>query len=169
LNPSTTKSAQPPIASPHDNGMNRRLVLLGNIAAFIFLADGLAMILSQSTSTSGGISLLLIAGGWFALALPRIVRTEVRPFLRVLIPKFGSVALPLLFLPVCGLWLVATPSALTVWFAVAWAGLWLLCLFSTVVIPCPLCGHTYGRVGVRVRPLARVCAQCGAGPLTTTA
>jgi hypothetical protein len=149
--------------------MKRRLLLVGNLAAFVLIADGLAMVLSQATSTVGGTVLLLLGGGWFSIALPRIVRPDVRPFLRVLVPKLGAVALPILFLPVSGLWLVATPSALTAWFAAAWAGLWLSCLFATFAQPCPSCGGAYGRTGVRMRPLSRVCVQCGAGPVACAA
>jgi hypothetical protein len=149
--------------------MKRRLVLLGNVAAFVFLADGLAMVLSRSTSTAGGLALVVIGSGWFAIALPRLVSHEARPFLGVLLPKFGALALPVLVLPVSCLWLVATPAALTVWFGVAWAGLWLACVFATLVVPCPSCRQVYGRAGARLRPLSRVCAQCGAGSLASMA
>ena len=124
--------------------MRGRLLLAGNVAAFVVIADGLAMLVSRSTSTLGGAALLVLGGGWLLFALPRLVRPEVRPFLRVLIPKIGALALPILFLPVSGLWFVATPSALTVGFATAWVGLWLACLLATVVAPCPLCGGAYG-------------------------
>jgi hypothetical protein len=147
--------------------MKRRLVLLANLVAFVLIADGLTMVLSQGTSTLGGAVLLLVGGGWFSVALPRLVSPEARPFLRVLVPKLGALALPMLFLPVSGLWLVATPSALTVWFAVAWVGLWLSCLAAMIAVPCPICGGTYGRTGARVRPLSRVCLRCGAGPVAS--
>jgi hypothetical protein len=145
--------------------MKRKLILFGNVAAFVFLADGVAMILSRPTSTVGGVALVSIGGSWLALALPRLVDEETRPFLGALIPKLGLVTLPILFLPISGLWFVATPTALTPWFAAAWAGMWLACLVATFVVPCPSCGTAFGRIGLRVRPLHRTCAQCGAGPV----
>jgi hypothetical protein len=144
--------------------MKRRLLLLGNLVAFVFIADGLAMLLTQSTSTLGGVALVILGSGWFSVAAPRIAPPEVRPFLPVLVPKLGALALPVLFLPVTGLWLVATPSALTVWFAVAWGCLWVFCLLAAAVVSCPRCGGAYGRSGIRLRPLSRSCVQCGEGP-----
>ena len=149
--------------------LKRGLVLLGNISAFVLLADGLAMVLTPSTSTLGGLLLLGAGASWFMAALPRVVRQPVRPFVKVLVPKLGAVALPLLFIPVCGLWFVATPSALTAWFAVAWAALWLGCVFSSVVVPCPRCGRAYGRNGSRPRPLCQACVHCGAAPRSSAA
>lgn len=144
--------------------MKRGLILLGHIAALVALADGIAMVLTESTSTAGGVALIGVGGLWFGVALPRLMEREARPFVSVLAPKTGARLLPLLFLPVLALWAVATPEALTAWFGAAWGGLWVACLAASVVLPCPSCGHAFGRDGPRMRPLAHACAHCGVRP-----
>lgn len=149
--------------------MTGRLVLLGTLLAFVFVADGVAMLATESTSKLGGLVLTLAGCAWFAVAAPRLVKPSVRPFFPVLAAKVGAVALPVLFLPVCALWLIATPSALTVWFAASWAALWLACLVASAQFSCPVCGQVFGRSGPRLRPLQAICAQCGAGPRASAA
>ena len=81
----------------------RLLLLLTIVAGFIAVADGLAMILPGETNTLGGLVLLMGGSLWFALGVPRFVRPEARPFYIAMLAILGSLLLPLLFLPVCGL------------------------------------------------------------------
>lgn len=138
------------------------------IIGLIAIADGLVMTMSRETSTLGGIALFLIGSLGLAFGFPRVVHPKFRPYSRVMLPMLASLLLPILYLPVYGIWWVASPSKLSVWFTVAWAGCWAVSLVATVVTPCPVCGRPFNRSGVRLR-LSLFCAHCRASPHSETA
>jgi hypothetical protein len=134
-------------------------ILVGAIAGYVAIADGLAMVVSAGTSALGGAALLLSGFAWFAFGMPRVARPVPARFVPIMLSSLGVLLLPVLFLPVCGLWLVATPSKLSVGFTVAWAT---CCLVVFMLMPCPICGKQFNHSGgnIRVRPR---CANCGGG------
>ena len=97
-------------------------------------------------------------------ALPRLLSPAGRPFGAALIARFGLFLLPPLSLPVAGLWLIATPSALSAWFAVAWFCVWVACLGLCAFLPCPECSEPFGRKGLRLQTASSACPHCGANP-----
>ncbi len=149
--------------------MRRSLVFLSAIAGFIAVADGLAMILPGTSSGAAGAVLLTMGSIWLLQGWPRLLRPAARPFARAALALLGAVIVPVLALPVAGLWWVATPSALTAWFAVAWSALWLVCAIAVLFVACPECSEPFFRKGLMPRIGPLVCAHCGKRPVPTAA
>ena len=135
--------------------------------SFVAVADGLAMLLPGPSSKPGGAAILLLGVAWWALGIPGVLSTSGRPFTAILIARFGLLVLPVLIIPVAGLWFVATPVALSRWFVVAWFSVWLLCALCSAFLPCPGCGQPFGRLGFRLQTRASACPHCGANPRAT--
>lgn len=138
-----------------------RLVVGTLLFAIVAVADGLAMLLPGPSSKLGGSALVVAGIVWVVVGVPRLVPSVRRPYAAILVASTAAVAMPLLVLPIAGLWLVATPAALTVWFAVSWALLWTTSVVAIAVLPCPMCRSPYARSGLHLRPLARACLRCG--------
>ena len=112
-----------------------------------------------------GVPILFAFGvTWLWAGLPRFVRPRARPFIGVALSQLGVLAIPPLYVVVAGLWLVSTPGALTSWFSVSWALLWLVCSCAAVVLLCPKCGNPFHRRGMRLRIASVICAHCGQSP-----
>ena len=144
--------------------MRRAILLFSTIAAFIAIADGMAMILPGPSSKISGFALLCAGVVWLFAGAPRFLKPEAQPFAYIVLANLGLLLIPVLFLPVCGLWLIATPSALTVWFSVAWASLWFACLALAFLIPCPECGQRLRGIRISQRLRSPRCLNCGASP-----
>jgi hypothetical protein len=134
------------------------------LVSFVMIADGLAMLLPGPSSAVGGAAILLLGLAWLTRGLPKLMSAPGRAFSAILISRFGLVALPILIVPVAGLWFVATPAALSAWFAVAWLTVWAVCLILSAVLPCPHCRLPFGRRGFRFQIASSACPHCGANP-----
>jgi hypothetical protein len=131
---------------------------------FVLIADGFAMILPGPSSPLGGFAIAGVGLAGLVLALPRFLSPSGRAFSSILATRFGLVALPLLSVPIASLWFFTSPDALSWWFAVAWAAVWLGCLGLSASLPCPDCGQPFGRRGWSLRLRSSACAHCGANP-----
>ncbi len=129
---------------------------------FVLIADGIAMLLPGSTSPLGGAAILALGLVGLLYVLPRSLSPSGRDFSAILSTRFGLFVLPVLCLPIAGLWLASNPLALTGWFAVAWLGVWLACLLLSSTLPCPACGRPFGRRGASPRLTSSTCAHCNA-------
>jgi len=134
------------------------------LVSFIAIADGLAMLLPGPSSGIGGAAILVLGVAWLSFGVPRFMSPSGRAFSAVLIARFGLFVVPPLSLPVAGLWLVATPAALSVWFAIAWFAVWAACLALSAFLPCPQCSQPFGRRGLRFEVASSACPHCGANP-----
>ena len=131
---------------------------------FVAIADGLAMLLPGASSSLGGAAILALGLAGLVFGLPRFMSSSGRAFSAILVTRFGLFALPVLGLPVAGLWFATTPAALSMWFAVAWFTVWAVCLVLSALLPCPECSHSFGRRGLRLQTRSSACAHCGANP-----
>ncbi len=127
------------------------------------------MLLPGPSSALGGAVLLVVGSAWLGLGFPRLLSPEGRRFSAALVARFGLVIVPPLGLVVAGLWLVATPSALSVWFAVAWGAVWAVCVLLSAHLPCPSCGLPFGRRGWRFEVRSDACPHCGSSARSGTA
>jgi len=132
------------------------------LISFIAVADGLAMLLPGPASPAGGAAILAAGAAWLVIGVPRCLSPSGREFSAALVTRFGLFALPALVLPIAGLWWIATPAALSVWFAVAWLSVWVVCVALSALLPCPRCGLPFGRQGLRFQTTSDACAHCGA-------
>jgi hypothetical protein len=142
---------------------------VGTAIGFVALADGLAMTLPGPSSGAGGAVLVAAGIAWLWLGLPRVLGPEARIYSTVVACKLGVLLVPLLFLPIRALWSATTPEALTVWFNVAWAVVFALAVAAAAVVPCPTCGSTFHRAGVRTQLTSMTCVHCRAGPFIEAA
>ena len=122
------------------------------------------MMLPGPSSASGGAVLFGVGSAWLALGFPRLLSPEGRPLGSVLVARFGLFVVPPLSVPIAGLWHVATPEALSAWFLVAWAAVWLMCVVLSAFLPCPSCGQPFGRRGWRLQVASSACPHCGVNP-----
>ena len=129
---------------------------------FVLVADGIAMLLPGPSSALGGAAILALGLAGLVFALPRFLSPPGRPFSAILATRFGLFVLPVLCLPIAGVWHVTNPAALSGWFAVAWAAVWSACLGLTALLPCPACGGAFGRRGGRLQLRSSTCPHCGA-------
>jgi hypothetical protein len=144
------------------------VALTSILVSFVMIADGLAMLLPGPSSAVGGAAILSLGLAWLVLGFPKLMSASGRSFSAILVSRFGLVTLPVLVLPVAGLWFVATPSALSEWFTVAWFAVWAVCLLLSAVLPCPQCRLPFGRRGLRFEIASSVCPHCGANPRPTS-
>jgi len=149
--------------------MRRALLFMSVAAAFIAIADGLAMMLPGRSSLVGGVALFAGGSAWMWFGLPRFLARGARPFTAVGLSAVGVVLLPALYLPVRGLWLFATPAALTLWFTAAWMFVWLVCIGAVLALPCPACGRPFFRAGRSLGLRGLACSHCKASPPRATA
>ncbi len=144
--------------------LRKALGLFGMVVSFVMIADGLAMVLPGPSSALSGVAILLVGLAGLGFALPRFLSESGRAFSAILATRFGLFALPVLCLPIAWLWSVATPAALSWWFAVAWFAVWTACLALVAWLPCPHCNKPFGRRGPRLQLTSPACAHCGASP-----
>ena len=145
--------------------MRRSLFVLSMLAGFVAVADGVAMMLPGPANSAAGAALVVAGALWLVAGLPRLARPAVRAFVPAQVTMVGVLVVPPLSVPIAGLWLVSSPSALSVWFGVAWAGLWFFFLSMLFVVKCPTCSAPFHRKGSlpRLRPPG-ACANCGDRP-----
>ena len=143
----------------------RKLVFVASlVAGFVMVGDGLAMSLPGPSSGAGGAALLGLGAVWLARVVPAQLSAAGRPFAANVIARFGMVIAPPLALVMACIWWLATPAALSIGFAVAWSGVWVVCLALSAFLPCPRCRRPYGRRGARLQTASSECPHCGANP-----
>jgi hypothetical protein len=153
-----------PLGGVADTPLKKVAFVASLAIGFIAVADGLAMLLPGPSSKLGGAILLVLGVAWLLLGVPRLLSVSGRAFTVNVVARFGLLVLPPLSVPVAGLWMVATPSALSAWFAVAWFTVWAVCVGFSAFFPCPSCGEPFGRSGSRFQTTSSACPHCGANP-----
>ena len=146
-----------------DTPARKPIALLSLAGAYIALADGLAMLLPGPSSKLGGATITVLGFAWMAFGFPRLLLSSAASAHGpMLVSRFGVVLLPVLVGPVALGWLIATPHALSWWFAFAWLAVWLGCVALWATLRCPECNETFGRQGWRLELRSDACPHCGA-------
>jgi hypothetical protein len=140
------------------------LFLAGELLLIFAVMMGLMAVSSAGSGPRETAMAVLFAA--LALAVFAFVRSRAKPgrrlFFAPFLAFFGSIFLPVLFIPAVLLVLWAYPSYSVLLFATGWVLVWLAHLAAVPFIRCPACGSPFFRVGASFRLDPRACASCGA-------